>query len=257
MSLTRKELTDSLNKKQWFKKTSAALRKELLSLPDDCDGFITDLANRPEESGNVKTIRLIKLLVGNYILTPVFEVEAIQTKQKFTFEYSSWKNGTTPAGCRGIIFLEDEGEIKYFIVRRSDRFSLSKTIYDAVASAYSETVKNSNLTISNKLEKQLNTIIDSRAKIDFKRIIDLGIIYPDSGMSNVTVQLFAAIIDVSGKSEEIIRHLKSKKFDPYIIRWDMDIFPISDLMGFVNKTDDSFLLSTISRVISRGIVHNL
>jgi hypothetical protein len=245
-----------LSHKNWYKKTSKEVKVQLAELPEDCNGFLVDLVARSEESGNVRLIKLLKLLVGNFILTPVFEVESIQTKQKFTFEYASWKHGSMPGGFRGILFLEDEGKIKYFIVRRSDRFSLSKTIYDAVASFYSSDAEVKGLSFTGKIEKQLGRILGNE-KLNIRRIIDLGQIYPDTGMSNVAVSLFAGIIDITGHAEEVIRHLKNKKFDPYIVRWDMDIFPIDDLVGFVEKTDDSFLMSTISRVIARKIVPGL
>lgn len=255
-STIRTKIIEDLSKKQWYKKTSKAVKEQLLKLPDDCEGFLVDLAARPEESGNVKILKLERLLVGNFILTPVFEVEAIQTKQKFTFEYASWKHGSMPGGFRGILLLEDEGKVKYFIVRRSDRFSLGKTIYDAIASFYSSNPNTAGLSFTGKIEKQLGKLLGD-AKINIRRIIDLGQVHPDTGLSNVTVSLFAGIIDITGHAEELIRHLKNKKYDPYIVRWDMDIFPIEDLVGFVEKTDDSFLLSTISRIMSRKVISNL
>ena len=122
---TRKIIIDNLKTKEWFKKSTKSIQKELLELPEEFEGFLKDLGNRSEQIGDIRVNKLISIARGNFLITPVFEVESVQTLEKYTYEYASWKYGKE-TGSRGIIFLTVDGVIKYFIVRRTQRFPLAK-----------------------------------------------------------------------------------------------------------------------------------
>lgn len=248
----KKILKENLNSKKWFKKTDKDLQKEILSLPDDFEGFVKDLGERPEEIGNVKVNKMIRLIRGNYLLIPLFEVESLQTKEKFTYEYVSWKHGKE-TGSRGIIFLTENGVPKYFMVRKSQRFPLGKEIYDAVGSLYPKFGDDKYIDLSAKIEKQIKGILGIDELV-FDRVMDLGVLSPDSGQGNQMVALFAIYIDITGNEEEIFSRIKGRKFDPNFVRYDVEIFPINELMGFIERTPDAYLLSIISRCLALNLV---
>jgi hypothetical protein len=248
----RKIILESLKSKNWFKKTEKGLRDEVLGLPEDFDGFLKDLGERPEEIGNVRVNKLLKLERGNYLITPVFEVESRQTLEKYTYEYVSWKYGRD-TGSRGIIFLTENGRPKYFIVRRSQRFPLGKEIYDAIGSFYPKFGDDKYIDLPVKIEKQIRTIIGID-DLMFDRIVDLGVLSPDSGQGNQLVALFALYIDVTNNEGEILKAIKGKTFGAERGRFEVEVFPISELMGFVTRTPDAYILSIISRCLSLNLI---
>ena len=77
---------------------------------------------------------------------------------------------------------------------------------------------------------------------------------PDAGQGNQMVALFAIYIDVTDNEDDIIRTLKEKRIGAGRFKSDVEIFPISELMGFVSKTPDAYILSIISRCLSMKLV---
>src|SRR3970040_781292 len=82
----RKEIVENLLEREWFKKTNFELQKELLTLPEDFDGFLLDLGSRPETIGQVDILKLVKFSRGNFIAIPIFEVRSLLTKQIFSLK---------------------------------------------------------------------------------------------------------------------------------------------------------------------------
>jgi len=70
----RQLLAANLLDKNWFKNTDISVQKAILSLPDDHEGFVFDLSNRPDMIGSLEIVKLIKFVEGDYLIIPVFEV---------------------------------------------------------------------------------------------------------------------------------------------------------------------------------------
>ena len=61
----RRAIFEKLQTRPWFQKTDVELQKNLLTLPhkgkENYDGFLEDLADRPEEIANIHVERLVDL----------------------------------------------------------------------------------------------------------------------------------------------------------------------------------------------------
>ena len=241
----RKTINEKLGKHNWFKNTDLDLQYELLSLPDDFDGFLEDLVKRPDELDNFDILRLLKLERGNYLITPVFEVRSQETNQVFTYEYVSWKSGANP-GYKGILLVEEKGVITHFITKTIYKFSQNSKVYDSFGGFIEfkdRHLVNLPLAQENEIKRQLGL-----KDLAIKEFIDLGHITPDIGMTNNCSSLFAAIIDGSQAANlDTITPIKTKG-----ISFSISVLPIKDLPKLMTKINDSFFLSAIGRLIALG-----
>lgn len=254
LSPARQKLIEPFFHKDWFKNTDLELRKEILSLPEDHNGFIEDLSNRPDEIGEVDVLRLLKLAHGNYLLIPVFEVRSNITNQIFTYEYASWKSGARP-GAKGIIFLETDGEITHFLVAKEFTFSTVSDNYEALGGLYIHFLNNKPINLPRKIESEIcfHLGIDH---VEFKKIIDLGVSSPDLGLSNNVSDLFAAIIDISHLPNLVTKADFRSTHKP--IGFELKIIHISQFKDFLNVIRDNYFLSAAARVlVNKDISLNL
>lgn len=248
----RKLIVENLRTKNWFKKTSVSLQKELLSLPEDFDGFLVDLSRRPESIGQVEVLKLDKLLVGNYIATAIFAVRSHLTNEVFTHEFVSWKYGRFP-GYRGIILVEVDNKIKFFMVRKGYKFPIASQIYDAIGTFDITFSKdkfiNFSVSVENKIKKLLGV-----SDINFKRFIDLGLLNPDAGLTNEHVALFATIINIED-ARMIEKSIGGKELTSLVTGFEIEVHPIERLLEFVAKSDDSFFLACAARLMALNIIN--
>ena len=246
LSPDRQKLIEPFFNKDWFKNTDFEVQKELLSLPEDHDGFVEDLSNRPDEIGEVNIIKLLKLSRGNFLLIPVFEVRSDVNNQVFSYEYVSWKSGQY-AGMRGVIFLETEGKITHFIVNRAHKFSTGGKVLDSVGGLFLKLNKNIPVNLPKKLEQEICYHLGTKT-LKFKKILDLGKIYPDYGMSNNVSTLFAAIIDISNFPNPTNKEDFRNDHKP--IGFELEIVHINEFINFVKNTEDNYFLGAAARILT-------
>lgn len=248
-SESRQEILDLLSKTSWFKNTDTDLKNELLALPSEFDGFLSDLAARPEEMGGVTILRLKKLSYGNFMAIPVFEVRSKHTNQIFTYEYTSPREGKDP-GFKGILLLEIDGEIKYFVLKKTEKFAVGRVVYDTLG-GYIQFKNNKLLNLPKKVEAEVKRELGIEELV-IKRFIDLGQMNVDVSLTNKHNSLFAAVIDAS--SSKKIREMAGKSFETKKISFDLIIEPIDKLHEYINKVDDSFFLAAVARLTSIGTI---
>ena len=245
LSQARQAIAGKLFAHSWFKATDPKIQEEVLSLPDDHEGFLVDLASRPDEIGELDVLRLIKIGYGHFLLLPVFEVRSNITNQVFTYEYASWKTGSNP-GARGIIFLETEGQISHFLVGIMHKFSSASEVYESIGGLYLHFFDNKPINFPKKIEQEIcfHLGVD---QLEFKKIVDLGRAHPDFGMTNNISDLFAAVIDISHlpkiKAKETFRTTHKP------VGFDLKIIPIQELSEYAKKIEDNYFLATLARVL--------
>lgn len=244
LSPNRQLLAGKLTEKAWFRNTSLELQKQILGLPQDFEGFVYDLSERPDTFFDTTVLSLKKLLVGSYLVTSIFEVELKKTQKTTTYEYVSWKNGRRP-GIKGIMFVEYDGEIKYFILENKEKFAISDKIFDSVGGLIQFT-GSSLINLPEQFEKEITGLLGIDT-LKISQFIDLGKVFPDAGMANHHVSLFAAIID--GTGSKILKDLDGEKQ-----KKDIQLIPIERLQDYIICNDDSFFLAAISRLIAKGII---
>lgn len=237
--------------KDWFKNTSPELQMEILQLPEDHRGFIADLSERPDEVGNVDILRLLKLNRGHFILTPIFEVRSEINNQIFTYEYASWKTGQH-GGTRGIIFLETEGKITHFIVNRTHKFSTGQVVLDTIGGVFLRLENNTPVNFPQKLEQEICYHLGIK-DLKFKKVIDLGRVYPDYGLTNNSSYLFAAIIDITDFPLQDHKPDFSHEHKPF--GQEIQIVDIGEFQKYINKTEDNYFLGAAARILVRDDIN--
>jgi hypothetical protein len=78
-SAQRRTIFEDLSRRPWFRRTAITLQVELANLPagptGNFDGFLRDLAARPDRISNVDVISLAGIARGNFAIVPIFNVQ--------------------------------------------------------------------------------------------------------------------------------------------------------------------------------------
>ena len=252
LSPERAFVVENLLTKAWFNQTSFDLQKQLLTLPEDFDGFLIDLSNRPEEIGQMKVYKLLELNTSNFLAVPVFEVQSLLTNEKFTYEYVSWKYGKY-TGYKGIIFVEVDNQIKFFITKKAEKFAIADKIYDAFGGLDLKFSSDRFVNLPHQVEKRIRKLLGME-NLQFKRFIDLGLLSPDAGLTNERVGLFAAIISLED-AKLVESSFNSNRNTTKTPSYELEIHPIERMLEMIAKSDDSFFLACAARLMALNIIN--
>ena len=241
-------MLSTLSNKKWFKKTDFTVQKKLFTLPPDFDGYLWDLTKRKDEHGGLMVNRLFNIFSGNYMVLSIFEVVSIQTVQPFTYEFAAWKFGREK-GYRGLILFEEKGEIKWFLVRKTEKFAIGEAIFETVGTFIRNEKMEQNIPeeIVHQIDKELGM-----KNVKINKFIDLGKITPDPVMVSSTPGLYAAVVDMPGDND--LATLRKKIYKTKPISFSLVIEPIEKIWEYVNLTDESFFLGIVARLAEKGII---
>ncbi len=249
----RRSIGEKLREKSWFKATDPELQKQLLTLPDkgkaNHDGFLGDLANRPDELSDIKIERMVALPRGSFALVPKFEVSKKDNpSMRYTYEYVSWRNGPL-SGEKGVVFVENGGKTTHFIVLRGEKFATGKPSWDSVG-GFADLGVDGVTKLDERTAKEIQEELGI-ADIKVNRKVSLGKVNPDVGMTNNEPNLFAAFIDGDMASK-----IKQKPLngDIYELKSGAVVFPIDQLPSVVMTNTDGYFLSTIARAWAKGVI---
>lgn len=245
----RQLLAAKLMDRKWFKNTDNSLKKQILSLPDDHEGFVFDLSERPDTIGSLETVQLERYVEGDYLITPIFKVYSHTTKKSFTKEYVSWKMGRHP-GLKGMMFVEIKGKIKHFITIEVDKFPFGGVTYDAIGGIYQYS-KEKVVDLPTEITKTIKLKLGVN-KLNIKRFIDLGRIQSDNGLTINTPSIFAAVID--GQDALNLTKIKKMTNNRETLEYNINIVPIEQLDMYISKIDDAFFLSIICRLLAKKVI---
>ena len=245
LSPARRELADKLFTLPWFAESDPKLQEEVLTLPIDFQGYIEDLSNRPDEIGEIDIIRLNKILRGNFLITTVFDVRSNQTNQEFTFEYVSWKTGNYN-GMRGIIFLETGDKITHFLVGKKFKFASTKEEEESIGGLFFKIEDQKAFNLPKKIEDEIRFHLGIQ-EITFSKVVDLGRVFPDYGMSNNSATIFAAVIDIDLIPQEIVKD--DFKTSHKLVNFETKIVHIEEFPEYIKKINDSFFLAAAARLL--------
>jgi len=251
LSEERQEILSRLKQHNWFNNSNDNIKAELFSLPEDFDGYLVDLALRKDEFGNLEILEIEKLGIGYYTVITIFKVRSNLNNEVSTYEYVSGKYGSNP-GYRGILFLEVNNKIRYFILKRSEKFAFGgeKTFDSLGGFILYKHGQLANLPI--KVEQEIKRQLGLK-NIVIKRFIDLGLMSPDSGMVNTRVSLFGATMSIDEPEE--LKKLDNKTItSTKKISFELLILPIDRLNEYIQKVDDSYFLACIARLANVGVV---
>jgi len=249
----RRVIFEKLREKKWFQETAPELQKQLLSLPskgiENHDGFLADLADRPDTISNIKVERMIELPRGSFALVPKFEVSRLDNPStRYTYEYVSWRNGPM-TGEKGVVFVEDAGKTTHFIVLRGEKFATGKKSWDSVggfADLHVDGITTQNERTVREIQEELGV-----PNLVLTRKVDLGRINTDVGMTNNEPGIFAAFVNGTDAQKISSKPLNG---DIHELKSGAVVFPIDQLPQIVLTNSDGIFLSIIARAWAKGII---
>ncbi len=249
----RRGIFEKLQEKAWFQQTDPSIQKTLLTLPskgrENHDGFLEDLAGRPEEIANIKVERMIDVPRGSFALVPKFEVSRKDNPAiRYTYEYVSWRTGPL-SGAKGVVFVEKDGQTTHFIVLRGEKFAPGKKTWDAIGGFLDKDADGVGHLDDRILHEVREELGAPSAQVN--KIVDLGRVMPDAGFSNNEPSLFAAFI-----SDADMQTLSTQPVNPdiYELKSGAVILPMEQLADIVMENNDGYFLSTIARAWAKGII---
>ncbi len=258
MSDSRQKIEETLRSRPWFQATSEELQKKLLGLPENCNGFLEHTAHRPEEGGGVRVKSLHSLLLpelpGGVVfgLFPAFNVEK-PDGTTFTYQYFSWKQGPA-SGVKGVVLIKGaDGSISHVVCLNGFSFAVGPNTFDCVGGfaeineeGIGKLVENAKREITEELGLQ---------RFELQKVIRLGPMHVDRGMTPNCPQLFAAIID--GSDAKGIKEDAYVNPDPHEMEAGAKIVPVKALWGehgFLMRNTDSFFGTCIARLVALGVL---
>lgn len=243
----RQAIVRQLAKCKWFVNTSPQLQEELITLPqtgaENHDGFLLDLAQRPERMGGIEVLSLHSLNRGAFALIPRFNVRSISGGHEYTYEYVSWRHGPT-SGAKGIVFIgpSPSEAPTHFVVLVGEKFAPGKKVYDTIGGFIDLGVEGvESLADRILIEIKQETGVEDM-KID--KVVDLGKTYTDVGMTNNQPGLFAAFISSHEAGRIPMEQINS---DIYELRSGVLVLPMAKLKDFCKDNTDAFFFTTLVR----------
>jgi hypothetical protein len=249
----RRLIVEELMRRPWFQRTSEGLQLELAKLPqedrENHDGFLADLAGRPDEINGLEIVSLDELPRGNFALIPKFKVRNPEGNE-YTYEYVSWRYGPD-SGAKGIVFVKNGDEITHFIVLKGGKFATGDSEFDTVGGFVDpedkEGIENIvKTTIEREVREELGV-----ETLQVDNVFSLGKVHPDAGMTNNFPELFVAIIDASEATKISSEPLNPDQLE---IRAGALIIPIAQLSELIKTNNDGLFLSAVARSAAHGII---
>lgn len=259
-AISRSEIEAALRAQPWFLASDQAIQDRLLSLPGDdlpkesCNGYLADLARRPELGGGVRVRRILEVLIPKGrifgILTNI-EVEKLSDPTVvFGYQYFSWRQGPS-GGAKGLVFVEsDSGEFTHVIILSTFSFAPGRNTND-LPGGFMEVGDES---VLDRFRIEIGEELGIPG-IPLKRIIRLGAYYPDRAMTNFYPEPLVGVL--SPQNAGLIRFGESHNPDVFEMRSIPRMVPIAKLWGddgLIAASDDGCFLVCVARLIAKGIL---
>lgn len=235
----------------WFKNSKPAIQDSLLELVkvSRTSGFVEDLANRPEIVGGYTQNRVVKFEHSpdkNQIYGVAIWFEVENTKgEKHIEGFYSWAMGVK-SGAKMLVLIRYKNEITHIALTKEQKFAIGSEIYN-MPGGFPKINESVFDLIHRKLEDDLGVDVkDGHIKVG--DIIGLGRIMPDPGMTNNHPFLYAIVLDLTENIFPPIRIGEVYETGGKLVLW-----PIERLSELVNKVDDSYFLSSLTRLMLSGV----
>jgi ADP-ribose pyrophosphatase YjhB (NUDIX family) len=250
MSVERREIVEVLFMRKWFLETETKLQKELMTMPESWNRFLQDLANKSELIDGVIILSLAKLARGNFMAVPVFNVMNTVKKNKYTYEYASWKFGPYP-GSKGVVLVETKGEITHVVLLKGPKFATgSREVYDTPG-GFIEPGEDGKTDMKEGIKREASEELGVK-NLEIKKVYDLGRFLTDTGMTNNNPHLYAAVIS-SMEAKKIKDQVDN--LDPYELKASLLVLPISSLKDVVIETEDAYFLAVVAKLDALGVIN--
>ena len=251
LTTARQAIMDQLEQRQWFRATDIGLQMQLAYLPMDgaenSDGFLRDLAARPEHIAGVTVLHMERLERGNFAYISVFRV-ANDAGTEYTYEYVSWRQGPL-SGAKGIVLITENGEITKFAVLRGAKFATGKIEWDTIGGFI-------DLDVDGVTSLPDRIVVEIKQELGLEdlrisTVHDLGFATIDAGMTNNRPRIFAAVIDGSEAQRVPVYPDNPDEFE---LRSGVVVLPIENFLSHAEDNTDTFFRSVAMALLAKGII---
>jgi len=250
LSPERQEIFFKLQDRKWFQQTDEKIQIELAQLPEDPDrtfnGFLADLAQRPDKIANITALRLLALPHGNSAIIPVFEVRNDQGVV-YSYEYVSWRYGPH-SGAKGLVLLEQHGKPTHFAILSGEKFATGQKEADALGGFLDLNIEGVR-TVVDRIRLE---IAQELGQQDLKLARDpviLGDLAIDPGMTNNRPTLFLASIDLfeAQPLSKAPQNLDQLELTSHIL-----VFPLEQIWEVVTTFHNSYFQASVIQAYAQG-----
>lgn len=235
----------NLASKSWYQKSSDQIKSELDDLAKNPSsfGYVEDLASREDNFNGNKILSLVKIVHadktdGIYGIASWFEIEDASAK-RIVYGFYSWGMGPK-SGSKIILLVNNGDKVTHVGLLREEKIPTGYIEY-SLPGGFSNLNEGLLDLLIRYLKNDLKLdVLNGDIIVD--KIISLGRINPDSGMTNNKPSLYAIIAEFGSKYKDIKKDEIIEE-NPGIVLW-----PVSKIGDLVSKCDDSYLLAAIARL---------
>lgn len=248
----REEALAKIKAKNWFINSNSEIKEGIEQIPNDFQGFMNELADRPDENEFYKINKMTDIYWGVRYAVPVFEVTSKKDGGDYVNSYMSWRKGNY-LSLKGLLLIATQGKISHFLVKKSFRFAPDLEMYEAIGGIYPlEEIEDNSKAYEVYLQQELSEKLRI-PKIKISKMIDLGKVYPDASMTDEVAKLFTAQIEVEDINS-ITSYIEGKTYIDHRYDYSFEVFPIEKLFKFLAETNDSFLLAIFGRLQALNVI---
>lgn len=247
-------ISNKLKLAPWFKETAKNIQKELLTLAKNsrASGFVEHLANRHENLPTGKILRLLKVEHSPnkypiYGIAAWFEVLG-KDGVKRSEGYYSWGMGPK-SGAKLLVLVKHRGKITHLALTKEEKFSVGDITF-GLAGGFPKLNESVFDLITRKIQDDLGINVSGGGQVSLSEIISLGRVMPDAGMTNNHPLIYAVIVELEDNIFPPIREGEIYEQNEGAVLW-----PVNKLSELVNRVDDSYFLSSLSRLTLSGITN--
>lgn len=218
------------------------------------NGFLEDLAHRPDSIAGAEVVSMEKLARGNFGLIPIFNVEkktrladGTEKVDRYTYEYFSWRYGPE-SGAKGAVLVRSGDKIVGFVALSGEKFATGKEELDSVGGFADLNVNGVN-TMLKRIETEVKEEL-GQDDIRVANVYELGDLATDAGMTNNRPQVFVAEISADDAAK-----IKSHPQNPDVFELPhgAQVRDISELPNFLRHSDPYFAVSVLRAALA-GII---
>ncbi len=250
ISEARREIAAKLAAKPWFQASDPAIQSELITLPqegaENHDGYLSDMAARPDHIGGVDVLKIHSLARGKFALITIFDVKNTESGHEYTYEYVSWRYGSLP-GAKGLVFVRpSSGEAPtHFIVLVGEKFAPATKVYDSIGGFIDLGVEGVQTLLDRILLEIKQEVGLEDLEVD--AVINLGQVYTDPGMTNSKPASFVAFINDKQASRIPADPVNG---DVAELKAGALIAPMSSLRDMVRENTDALFCTALIKAVA-------
>ncbi len=243
--------------REWVRNTDTSVLQQLGTLPGTWDKFVKSIAFRPDiidegGPGETRVIRLAELSRGNFLGTPIFDIETGQGATKYQYEFGQWRQGPE-SGAKGLIVVRDaNGEPNALMMLFGAKFSLADKAFDMPGGFAEPEDENATNALAHRFITEVREETGWE-DLQVRDVTDVGSMLTDMGMTSNAPRLFVGSVDTA--SAQNVTERDRDNLDPYEITAKAVLIPLDQLTFLVrgDRTDGLFHASLTKAIASPDV----